>query len=280
VTGSLRDLVRSMNARVRNFFDAPLPSDAAPLELLEAALDQLERKAQPSGRGGRVFPYTRIVVHVAQPAADRAAIEAVFSRLDVRLRERLAEIRCDVPSALVTSTTVADSAAVGLPLLRVECSTNADRVSPPGMTLLPELQVVVVKGRCDRADYTFSGGVIPIGRGVEPSDAFGRIRHKEITFVDEVGDGITETVARAHARLEFDPVLAAYVVFNESSSNPTLVVRNGRSLRINPRDPRGVRLESGDRLHIGRAVLKISISGSVRFQPDFEGAGSSHHLGK
>jgi FHA domain len=259
VTGSLRDLVRTVNARVRNFFDAPLPPDAAPLELLEAALEQLERKAQPSGRGARVFPYTRVVVHVAQPAADRAAIEAVFSRLDVRLRERLAEIRCDVPSALVISTTIADGAADGIPLVRVECSTNGDGASPAAMSLPPGLQVAVLKGQADRAEYTFSGGVIPIGRGIEPSDAFGRVRHNEITFVDEVRDGITETVARAHARVEFDPVLAAYVVFNESSSNPTFVVRNGRSLRINPRDPRGVRLESGDHLHIGRAVLKMSL---------------------
>jgi len=259
VAGSLRDLVRTVNARVRNFFDAPLPPDAAPLELLETALDQLERKAQPSGRGARVFPYTRVDVHVAQPAAERAAIEAVFSRLDVRLRERLAEIRCDVPSALVTSTTVADSAAEGVPLVRIECSMNGDSPARSGTMTPPELQVAVVKGQCDRAEYRFSGGVIPIGRGIEPSDALGRVRHNEITFVDEIRDGISETVARAHARVEFDPVLAAYVVFNETSSNPTFVVRNGRSLPINPRDPRGVRLESGDHLHIGRAVLKISL---------------------
>jgi len=259
VTGSLRDLVRTVNARVRNFFDAPLPPDAAPLELLETALDQLERRAQPSGRGRRVFPYTRIVVHVAQPAADRAAIEAVFSRLDGRLRERLAEIRCDVPPALVTSTTVADGAPDGVPLVRVECSTNGDGAASPGTATPPELQVSVVKGQCDRAEYTFCGGVIPIGRGTEPSDAFGRVRHNEITFGDEIRDGITETVARAHARVEFDRTLRAYVVFNESSSNPTFVVRNGRSLRINPRDPRGVRLESGDHLHVGRAVLKIAV---------------------
>jgi hypothetical protein len=41
------------------------------------------------------------------------------------------------------------------------------------------------------------------------------------------------------------------------------VVRHGHSLRINPRDPRGVRLESGDRLQIGRALLNISIRESA-----------------
>ena len=259
MSGSLRGLVRLFNARVRTFFDAPLPPDAAPLELLEAALDQLEQKAQPSGRGGRVFPYTRVVVHVAQPAADRAAIDAVFRRLDLRLRERLAEICCDVPPGLVTSTSITDGAGEGGPIVAVECGTDADGAPPPIAPLRPDLQVTVLKGQCERAEYTFSGGVIAIGRGVEPSDAFGRIRHNEITFVDAIRDGVTETVARAHARIEFDPVLAAYVVFNESSSNPTFVVRNGRSLRITPRDPRGVRLEAGDHLQIGRALLKMSI---------------------
>jgi len=260
VTGALRDLVRTVNARVRNFFDAPLSADAAPLELLEAALDQLEQRAQPSGRGGRVFPYTRVVVHVAQPTADRVAIEAVFRHLDVRLRERLAEIRCDVPSALVASMSLTGGAVEGMPLVSIECSTGADVASSPALTPMPaDLRVTVVKGQCDRAEYTFNGGVIPVGRGVEPSDAFGRIRHNEITFLDEARDGVTETVARAHARIAFDPVLAAYVVFNESSTNPTFIVRDGRSLRINPRDPRGVRLESGDHLQIGLAVLKLSI---------------------
>jgi hypothetical protein len=268
VTGSLRDLVRTVNGRLRNFFDAPVSPDAAPLELLETALDQLERKAQPSGRGGRVFPYTRVVVRIAQPAADRAAIEAVFRRLDVRLRERLAEIRCDVPLALVTSMSITDGRGQNVPLVSVECSTDDDSAASPAIApMLPDLRIAVVKGQCDRAEYTFNGGVIPIGRGVEPSDAFGRIRHNEITFVDEIRDGVTETVARAHARIEFDPVLAAYVLFNESSSNPTFVVRNGRPMRINPRDPRGVRLASGDRLQVGRALLTISIGGPAAGAP-------------
>ena len=257
---SLRVLVRGVSARVRNFFDAPLARDAAPLELLEAALDELERKAQPSGRGRRVFPYTEVVVRIAQPGADRDAIDAVFGRLDVRLRERLGEIRCDVPPRLFTTTAITDDDAPGVPLLRVECRRDGAH-APSGQTAaaVPQLHLVVVKGQCERSAYAFAGGVIPIGRGAEPGDVFGRIRHNEITFLDEVRDGVTETVARAHARVEFDPVVAAYVVFNESSSNPTFIVRRGRSLRLNPRDPRGVRLESGDHLQIGRAVLSVEI---------------------
>jgi len=264
LTGTLRNTARTVRARVRSFFDAPLAADAAPLELLHAALDDLERKAQPSGRGSRVFPYTRVVVHVAQRDADRAAIEAVFGRLEERLRERLAEVRCAIPASLAASVSVTECANGSAPLLCVECSNEPDTSSRTHATPeVPELRVTVVKGQCDRAEYAFTGGVVAIGRGAEPSDAVGRVRRNDVSFL-EVRDGVTETVARAHARVAFDAALRAYVLFDESSSNPTYLVRGGRSLRVSPRDPRGVRLQSGDEVQLGRAVLRISVADASR----------------
>ena len=260
VTGPLKDMVRMVQARARTFFDAPPAADARPLELLQAALDELEHKAQASGRGARVFPYTRVVVHIVQPDADRAAIDAVFSRLDDRLRERLAEIRCTVPASLAITVSVSDAADGDAPRLRIECSTDGAAAPQPGSASgPPELRLVVARGQCDRNEYAFTGGVVPIGRGAEPADAFGRVRRNDVAFLD-LRDGVSETVARAHARVEFDAALGAYVLFNESSSNPTFVLRGGRSLRVSPRDPRGVRVQSGDELQIGRAVLRVSVS--------------------
>jgi hypothetical protein len=259
VTGPLWDVARTLRARVRSFFDAPPGAGAAPLELLQAALDELEGKVQPSGRGSRLFPYTRVVVHVIQPAADRAAIEAVFGQLDARLRERLAEIRCEIPASLSASVSVVDASGDGDPQLRVECSNDGEASSgAPAAREAPALQVHVLKGQCDRGDYAFTGGVVSIGRGEEPSDAFGRVRRNQVVFLD-VRDGVTETVARAHARLELDPAFGAYLRFNESSTNPTFLLRGGRSLRVTPRDRRGVRVESGDEVQLGRAVIKLAI---------------------
>src|SRR5258708_35780368 len=97
MTGRLLDIGRRVHARVRTFFDAAPDANASPLELLQAALDQLERQTQPSGRESRVFPYTRLVVHVAQPNADRAALAAVLEQLPARLRARLAAIHLGLP---------------------------------------------------------------------------------------------------------------------------------------------------------------------------------------
>jgi hypothetical protein len=256
VTAPMKEVARNLRARVRSFFDAPMGAGAAPLELLQGALDEAESKVQPAGRGRRIFPYTHVVVHVAQPAADRAAIEAVFAQFNARLRERLTEIRCEIPAALVTAVSVTDGVGGSDPVLRVECRNDA-AAKPAELPPRPVLQVRVVKGQCDRVDHEFNGGVISIGRGAEPADAFGRVRRNEVAFLD-VRDGISETVARAHARIEFDPAARDYLLFNESGSNPTFLLRGGRSLRVTPRDRRGVRLESGDHVQLGLAIIAVA----------------------
>ena len=84
-------------------------------------------------------------------------------------------------------------------------------------------------------------------------------RRNDVAFGD-AHDGVTETVARAHARVEFDPIVRGYVLFNESATNPTFVIRGGRSLHVTPRDRRGVRIVSGDEVQLGRAVLGVAIA--------------------
>lgn len=261
MTEQLWTVARTLRTRVRRFFDAPLAPAAPPLELLQAALDELEQKVQPSGRGTRIFPYTNVHVHVSQPGADSAAIQAVFAQLAGRLRERLTEVRCEVPAGLDASVSVSDGSDAGAPVIRVECSnaapaTGARRGAPAA---IPELRVRVVKGQCDRPEFTFTGGGVAIGRGSEPSDALGRVRRNQVAFAD-AQDGISETVARAHARIEFDPALGGYVLFNESSTNPTFLLRGGRSMRVAPRDRRGVRLMSGDDMQLGRAILHVTVA--------------------
>jgi hypothetical protein len=84
------------------------------------------------------------------------------------------------------------------------------------------------------------------------------VRRNDVAFGD-ARDGVTETVARAHARVEFDPIVRGYVLFNESATNPTFVLRGGRSLQVTPRDRRGVRILSGDEVQLGRAIVEVDI---------------------
>jgi hypothetical protein len=259
VSARLRTIGRDLQSRLKDFFDSPIGDDAAPIELLEAAVDRLERKVQPAGRGRRIFPYDRITVHVAQRNADVPAIEAVFAQLEDRLRNRLGEMSCDAPDVLDVQCVVGSAEGdEAIPVLTVECDRTAEIRNPPSRPgTRPALSITVLKGQCELPEYHFDQPVISIGRTPEPSDAFGLVRRNHVAFLD-VRDGTTETVGRAHARLEFDAASGHYLLFNESSSNPTSIIRGGEPIRVAPRDPRGVRVRSGDQILLGRAVLAVS----------------------
>ena len=261
MTARLWDMGRELHARVKNFFDGPLEPGASPLELLQATLDALEQRVQPAGRGARIFPYNRVVVRIAQPSADRDAIIAVFRQLEARLRERLRELRCETPSAIQTDVTVGADGAESI--LTVECFQDDTVVTAPTVgpaAAAPStLSITVVKGECEQTEYAFAEPVIAIGRTADPVDALGNIRRNHVAFV-EAKDGISETVARAHARLQRDPETGDYHLFNEASSNPTVLLRAGRSIRVPPRDPRGLRVQSGDEVQLGRALIRLTIA--------------------
>jgi len=263
VSPRLWQIGRGLQGRVKDFFEAAPAADASPLELLQATLDQLERKVQAAGRGRRVFPYDRIAVRISQAGADAIAIDAIFRQLEERLRDRLKELQCESPEALVTSVTINDEGAgqQGQPLLDVECfSEPVERPAPAPASdkAFQTVRITVVKGQCAAPDYVFEEPIVTIGRLVEATDAFGQIRVNDVAFLD-VRDGVNETVGRAHARLQFDRATGHYHLFNEGSSNPTSIVRSGRTLRVAPRDPRGVRVQSGDQLQLGRAILRLTI---------------------
>jgi hypothetical protein len=255
------DIGRALHSRIKVFFDAPLDAHASPLEILQAVLEQIELKIQPAGRGRRVFPYNHILVRIGPTDADRTALQAVFDGLSVRVRERLAELQCAGPSDLDVRVTFLKRAPEDWPegrLFAVDyrhdtIAVAETREEPPRQRAV---RLTVVKGAAASESYVFCQPAIAIGRTAEPVDGAGRVRRNDVAFLDAV-DGITETVGRAHARLEFDVRGRHYRLYNDSSSNPTFIVRDGSTLQVAPRDPRGVRVQSGDDIQLGRAVLRL-----------------------
>jgi hypothetical protein len=261
VAGRLSDISKEWQSRIKGFFDAPLGADAQPLEIFQAVLDELERKGQPIGRGARRFPYNHIVVRVAAPRADAPAVDATFRDLEVRLRERLRELRCECPSALrvdLEFLTERPAEWGAGQLYSLECLAEAESrpTADEPLAGVPSLRVTVVKGVTAHAEYTFRDAVVAIGRTAEPADDLGRVRRNHVVFMDLV-DGVTETVARAHARIQRDGT--QYRIFHEGTSNGTFVIRGGTPIPVAPRDPRGVRLHSGDEIQLGRALILLTI---------------------
>jgi hypothetical protein len=59
--------------------------------------------------------------------------------------------------------------------------------------------------------------------------------------------------------LRFDPASSAYRLYDEGSSNGTAILRDGDVITVARRDPRGVRVRTGDEIQVGRALLRIDI---------------------
>ena len=264
----LAGLGRHFGARLRQYFEAPLDGDATPLEIAQAALDDVERRVQPVGRGERVFPYTHVTVRVHAAGEARASVEAVFAGFDDRVRERLAEVRC-APRPVIVAVECLEEPDESWPAGRrfevqyAKEETHAAASLPPAagtavVTEPPPLRVTVLKGAATDEAFSFTESTVSIGRSADPTDGFGRVRRNRIAFLDTV-DGITETVGRAHARLRFDAATGDYRLFDEGSSNGTSVVRDGDVIVVHRRDPRGVRVRSGDEIQVGRALLRVTI---------------------
>ena len=262
MTGRLVHLGKTLQSRIRDFFDSPIDGAATPLEVVQGALAILERKVQPVGRGRRVFPYNRVTVRVGPGIADRASLQAAFEHFDEKLRERLAELKCAAPAGLAARLVFVKRAPAdwtSTEVFRVECTVEAE----PGVATTtaprqPTLDVSIVKGAATQPAYTFTQPIVCIGRTEDPVDVRGNVRRNHVIFVDTI-DGVTETVGRAHARIDFDGEHGEYRIFNEGSSNPTFIARAGTTIQVQPRDPRGVRVRSGDEIQLGRALIRINL---------------------
>ena len=78
--------------------------------------------------------------------------------------------------------------------------------------------------------------------------ALGRGRYQQaITVIEEAADlfleegEVNQTVSREHARITWDGAEACYWLRDEGSAYGTRIFRDGRSIDVSGRDPRGVR---------------------------------------
>ncbi|BCS32198.1 hypothetical protein TBR22_A14080 [Luteitalea sp. TBR-22] len=252
---TLTALGRTLHARLRTFLDAPLAPDASPLEIAQAALDDVERQAQPASEGRRVFPFTRVTIRVRAPQEEWAAFEAVLDGMDARVRARLAEVRCETPRGLEVRVTCEPVGEGGRGfLVDYERLTSGALAAPP-----PVLAVTVLRGKALAATWRFTEGTVLVGRTSEAALETAPLRRHHLAFAD-ARDGVTETVGRSHARIRFDAASRAYRVYDEGSHNGTSVLRDGEVLAVPRRDPRGLRLRHGDEIQFGRALVRIEIA--------------------
>jgi hypothetical protein len=246
----------------RTIFEAPLasaPNPEEPPELAEirlAVLDEVREKSYRSG-GRKVFPYDLLRIELRGVEQSRCAVftGAFFRKyLEGEVRRALTGTGCRYPEGLRVSVAITP----GLPKpgeswLRIEPSLAEHAAEGVRVARL-----VVREGTANVPEVGLGKARINIGRNVDVFRAEGLLRRNDLAFAEDTE--VNRSVSREHAHIIFDKAAGEYRLFNDrwyplgSHDCGIWIVRDGMSQEVH-RNSRGTRLEAGDEIHFGRAVV-------------------------
>jgi hypothetical protein len=268
--GKMRDLLK------------PWMKGTSPLEIRRAILDDVEGHVVAVGEGKRIFPYNLLRVHlrVADPD-ERVRFEAVVHEgwdLKREVSERLAGRGCPLPAGFDLEVVFDEEAHPRFadrrfyveylkqeaPAAEIHAGVASTRAAQTGAVPAgpaaprPILELTVLKGTATQRVYEIEGTRAFLGRLEEVVDPDGRVRRRNDVAFLEVGE-INSTVSREHARISWDAESGGYWLRAEQNASGTRIYRGGRTIDVSSHDRRGVRLQPGDEIHLGRAAVKVGL---------------------
>jgi hypothetical protein len=258
----------------RTIFEAPFgggtPRAAGTAELAEirhAMLAEIERKSHRTG-GRNLFPYNRITILIRGADSQQAsALRGDFLReyFENEIRQSLAKAEAQHPEGLRVEVDVSsDYAAKGEAWLSVvtsfeEAAAAADIPKPQDRIA----RLIVLQGSVSEAEIALDKPRTNLGRTLDVYRTQGLSRRNHLAFVED--DEIGRTVSREHGHILRDTDSGGYRLFNDRfydrdkrESCNIWIIRDGVSQEVH-RNTRGVRLQDGDEIHLGRAVLKFQV---------------------
>jgi hypothetical protein len=239
----------------------PWMKGASPLEIRRAILDDMESRVIAVGGGKRLFPFNHLRVHLLAPEPHvRAELEAVAREgwnLKQEAAARLRERDCPVPAGFDVEVAFDEEAGPAFGERRFWVEYAKAESAPEAAAERPILEATVLKGTAGQRVYELGGDRIYLGRLEEVTDADGRVRRRNDVAFREEGE-INQTVSREHARIAWDEASGGYWLRAEQNASGTRIHRGGKAIDVSAHDRRGVRLQSGDEVHLGRAVLKVT----------------------
>jgi hypothetical protein len=147
--------------------------------------------------------------------------------------------------------------ATGLPLSDEPWLTvvAASQGQPDKLTKVARL--LVRHGQSNVSELPVHKSRVYIGREVDVYRNGGIYRRNDLAFVEE--SEVNRSVSREHAHIDYDSATGEYRLFNDrwyarGADCGTRIVRDGVSREVH-RDTRGTRLEPGDEIHLGRAIV-------------------------
>ena len=244
---------------------APAPDPDEPPELAEirlAVIDRIREKSYRSG-GKKVFPFDLLRVNLRGVEESRVGIfTGRFFRkyLEQEVHNALRGAGCRFPEYLRVDV----EASAGLPKPGEEWLTvDVSSQEPNGRDSKPVARLVVCEGTANTAEMLMDRPRTNIGRVVDVYRSEGLYRRNDLAFVEDTE--VNCSVSREHAHIVFDKISGDYRLFNDrwyarggapQGECGTWIVRGGMSQEVH-RDSRGVKLEPGDEIHFGRAVVRF-----------------------
>jgi hypothetical protein len=233
-----------------------------PPELAEIRLAVLDEIRQKSYRAGakKVFPFDLVRVSMRGVEESRAAVfNGKFFRqyLEQEVHNNLRAEGTRFPEQLRVEIDV----ATGLPqrgeAWLTVAATSQDQAGAGGRAA----RLVVREGSANIAELRLEKPRINIGREVDVYRSKGLHRRNDLAFLADTE--INRSVSREHAHIVYDRTTGAYRIFNDrwyerGTECGIWIVRDGLSREVH-RDTRGTKLEAGDEIHVGRAVLDFEM---------------------
>jgi hypothetical protein len=247
----------------RTMLERPLattPDPDEPPELAEirlAILDQVREKSYRSG-GRKVFPYDLLRVELRGVEQSRAPVfTGQFFRkyLEQEVHNSLRTGGCRYPENLRVDV----AATVGLPR-QDEPWLIVEAVSlEQGGAGKAAARLVVREGAANTSELPLDKARINIGRVIDVYRDAGLYRRNDLAFANDTD--INRSVSREHAHIVHDRANGEYRLFNDrwyprGGDCGTWIVRDGMSQEVH-RNARGTKLEPGDEIHFGKAVVEF-----------------------
>jgi hypothetical protein len=249
----------------RTIFESPLSRHSpveSPRELAEIRFAVLEEVHRNSYRAGArmVFPFdlVRLFLRGVEESGAPVFRSAFFQRyLEHEIRGNLRENAVRFPEQL----RVAVDVTTGLPLpnepwltVKVQSLAQTDAPRVPA-------RLVVQKGSANNQEIAIDKPRLYLGREIDVYRNGGIHRRNDLAFAED--SETNRSVSREHAHIDHDKTTGEYRLFNDrwydrGTDCGTRIVRNGVSLEV-PRDTRGTKLEPGDEIHLGRAIVIFTL---------------------
>lgn len=253
----LRRVERELDERIRRFFAGTTREQArGVLEIQRAILDEVSGRVEAIGHGRRVFPFRRLGIHIAVPAADeRPVYELAFAegdQLAADIREALREAGAEPPAGLRVEVALEEQ-----PLPGGYRVVYHEKPEPAPSAPAPSATLTVLRGETAQRVYTLGSGRVNIGRLADVLDDQQRlVRRNEVAFADSA-DPAAATVSRSHAHIRYDAASGEYRLYDDHSAYGTSLFRGGALLAVPAGAGRGVALRPGDEIYFGQARARF-----------------------